>query len=189
MCSPDYHHNGFAATHALGEWAHSFHDCIYIMLILHLRDLSTVCVVDHLWPFIYKYIYIYIYIYIYEKYSRELLILMRNIRLSNNFTWGIDFFFRHLFQLFFSFFLIIFYLSNRFLSIVALESNLMFHFHVLTVFVIFQIMWMLVTVNKLKYMPYYMVVAVYNTNEKEKGKKKNRNGNLEAFCVTQKRIK
>ena len=48
---------------------------------------------------------------------------------------------------------------------------------------------MLVTVNKLKYMPYYMVVAVYNTNEKEKGKKKNRNGNLEAFCVTQKRIK
>ena len=48
---------------------------------------------------------------------------------------------------------------------------------------------MLVTVNKLKYMPYYMVVAVYNTNEKEKGKKKNRNGNLEAFCVTKKRIK
>ena len=33
---------------------------------------------------------------------------------------------------------------------------------------------MLVTVNKLKYMPYYMVVAVYNTNEKEKGKKKNK---------------
>ena len=42
---------------------------------------------------------------------------------------------------------------------------------------------MLVTVNERKYMPYY------NTNEKEKGKKKNMNGNLEAFCVTQKRIK
>ena len=35
---------------------------IYIMLILHLWDLSTLCVVDHLWPFIYIYKYIYIYI-------------------------------------------------------------------------------------------------------------------------------
>ena len=37
--------------------AHCFHDSIYIMLILQLWDLSTLCVVDHLWPF--KYIYIY----------------------------------------------------------------------------------------------------------------------------------
>ena len=27
---------------------HCFHDCIYITLILLLRDLSTLCVVDHL---------------------------------------------------------------------------------------------------------------------------------------------
>ena len=30
--------------------AHCFHDCIYIMHILLLWDLSTLCVVDHLWP-------------------------------------------------------------------------------------------------------------------------------------------
>ena len=41
--------------------ANCFHDYIYIMLILHLWDLSTLCVVNHWWPFIYSYIYIYIY--------------------------------------------------------------------------------------------------------------------------------
>ena len=30
--------------------ANCFHDCIYIMPILLLPDLSTLCVVDHLWP-------------------------------------------------------------------------------------------------------------------------------------------
>ena len=51
MCPPDYHHNGFVATHAFGHMmfkcmgchkaivvmtgrAHCFHDCIYMMLIL-----------------------------------------------------------------------------------------------------------------------------------------------------------
>ena len=34
------------------------------MLILHLLDLSTFCVVDHLWPFIYVYMYVYMYIYV-----------------------------------------------------------------------------------------------------------------------------
>ena len=71
MCPPGYHHNGFVATHALGHMmypmyhvpkcmschkaivvitgrAHCFHDYIYITLILLLRDLSTLCVVDHL---------------------------------------------------------------------------------------------------------------------------------------------
>ena len=32
--------------------AHCFPDCMYITLILLLRDLSILCVVDHLWPFI-----------------------------------------------------------------------------------------------------------------------------------------
>ena len=50
--------------------AHCFHDSIYIMLILQLWDLSTLCVVDPLWPF--KYIYIYIYIYITKKQKAKL---------------------------------------------------------------------------------------------------------------------
>ena len=73
MCSPGYHHIGFVATHALGHmmygimcischkanvvitWrAHCFHDCIYITPILLLRDLSPLCIVDHLWPLIYN---------------------------------------------------------------------------------------------------------------------------------------
>ena len=41
--------------------AHSFHDNRYITLILLLWDLSTLYVVDHLWPLIYIYI-IYIFI-------------------------------------------------------------------------------------------------------------------------------
>ena len=32
---------------------HCFHDNIYILLILLLWDLSTLCVVDHLWPLIF----------------------------------------------------------------------------------------------------------------------------------------
>ena len=40
---------------------------IYITLILLLWDLSTLCVVDHLWPLIYIYIYIYIYSLILQK--------------------------------------------------------------------------------------------------------------------------
>ena len=38
-CPPGYHHNGFVATHTFGHM---------ITLILLLRDLSTLCVVDHL---------------------------------------------------------------------------------------------------------------------------------------------
>ena len=57
MCPPGYHRNGFVTTQALGHKMHSchkaivvitgraycFYDCIYIMLILLLWDLSTVC--------------------------------------------------------------------------------------------------------------------------------------------------
>ena len=63
MCPPGYHHNGFMATHALGNtinpWlsgfmitgrAYCFHDYIYI-----LRPSCIVC--------------IYIYIYIYKIYN------------------------------------------------------------------------------------------------------------------------
>ena len=32
--------------------AYCFHDCMYITPILHLWDLSTSCVVNHLWPLI-----------------------------------------------------------------------------------------------------------------------------------------
>ena len=35
MCPPGYHHNVFVA--------HCFHDCIYLTLVLHLWDFSTVC--------------------------------------------------------------------------------------------------------------------------------------------------
>ena len=49
--------------------AHCFHDYIYVTLILFLWDLSTLCVVDHLWPLI-IHIYIYICIYIYTKHMR-----------------------------------------------------------------------------------------------------------------------
>ena len=42
-----------------------FHDCIYVTLILLLWDLSSLCVVDDLWP--YNYIWLYIYIYIYNR--------------------------------------------------------------------------------------------------------------------------
>ena len=49
-------------------WAHCFHDYIYIMPILLLRYLSFLCVVDHVWPLIYKstYIYDHLYIFIYK---------------------------------------------------------------------------------------------------------------------------
>ena len=64
MCPPGYHHNGFVATHALGHTMYGDH-----MLILFLWELSTLCVMDHLWSLIYIYIYIYIlYIYIYIIY-------------------------------------------------------------------------------------------------------------------------
>ena len=46
--------------------AHCLHGYIYIMPILLLWDLSTLCVVNHLNDHLYTlYIYIYIYIYIY----------------------------------------------------------------------------------------------------------------------------
>ena len=41
--------------------AHCFHDYIYVTLILLLWDLSTMCVVDHLWPLIFLYIYTFIF--------------------------------------------------------------------------------------------------------------------------------
>ena len=47
-----YHQNGFVATHALGH--------IYIMLILLLWDLSTLCRGSLMTTYIYIYIYIYI---------------------------------------------------------------------------------------------------------------------------------
>ena len=37
ICPPGYHHNGFVATHALGHMMYGW-------------DLSTLCVVYHLWP-------------------------------------------------------------------------------------------------------------------------------------------
>ena len=43
--------SAWVATKPLAHWrVHCFHDCIYIMPILLLWDLSTLCVVDHLWP-------------------------------------------------------------------------------------------------------------------------------------------
>ena len=82
-----YHGSGFVATHVLGHmmygwWtehhvpkcischktivvitgrAHCSYDCIciYITHILLLWNLSTLCVMDQLWPLIYMYIYIY----------------------------------------------------------------------------------------------------------------------------------
>ena len=44
--------------HMITGRAHCFHDNIYIMLIFLLWDLSTQCVVDHLWP-----LNIYIYMF------------------------------------------------------------------------------------------------------------------------------
>ena len=73
-----YRHNGFDATHALGYMcmsfykaivmiparAYFFHDYIYITPILLLWCLSTLCVMDNLWPLMITYnIYIYIYMY------------------------------------------------------------------------------------------------------------------------------
>ena len=43
---------------------HCFQDCICITLILLLWDLSTVCVVDHLWPLIWRDICIHSTIFI-----------------------------------------------------------------------------------------------------------------------------
>ena len=49
--------------------AHCFHDCIYITIILLLKDFSTLRVMDHLWPFLYIYnIHSNIYIHIYNTY-------------------------------------------------------------------------------------------------------------------------
>ena len=59
-----YYQNGFVATHALGH--------IYIMLILLLGDLSTLCrgslMTTYIYIIYYMYIYVYIYIYIYYIY-------------------------------------------------------------------------------------------------------------------------
>ena len=76
MCPPSYHHHGFVpkcmschkAIVVITGRAHCFHDYIYIALILILWDLSTLCVVDHLWPLIYIHI-IYMHIYIYMFFS------------------------------------------------------------------------------------------------------------------------
>ena len=43
--SPGYYHNGFVVTTGRG---HCFYDNICVILILLLRDLSILCVVDHL---------------------------------------------------------------------------------------------------------------------------------------------
>ena len=103
MCPPSFHPNGFVATHAYGQTvhcvskcmschkaivmitkrAHCFHDCLYIMPILLLRDLSTLCFVDHLWPLIYC-IYIYcIYIYCIYIYCIYIYIYTWNITHKN----------------------------------------------------------------------------------------------------------
>ena len=55
-----YYQNGFVATHALGH--------IYIMLILLLGDLSTLCRGSLMTTYIYIIYYMYIYIYIYYIY-------------------------------------------------------------------------------------------------------------------------
>ena len=57
MYPPDYHHNGFVATHALGF-------IIYVIMII----IKYMHVIGHLGIYIYIYItYIYIYIYITYK--------------------------------------------------------------------------------------------------------------------------
>ena len=50
MCSPDYHHNGFMATHALGHMTYS---------TVHLVPKCM-----NIYIYIYMYIYIYILLYI-----------------------------------------------------------------------------------------------------------------------------
>ena len=58
--------------------AHCFHDCMYIMPILLLWDLSTLCVVNHLWLFVYTFMYFYILLY----YLKTLFL---------DYTWGMIF--------------------------------------------------------------------------------------------------
>ena len=54
------------------ERGHCFHDKIYIIVILLLWDLSTLCVVDHLWPLIYiTYILYHLYILKYNCIFRK----------------------------------------------------------------------------------------------------------------------
>ena len=66
MYPPSYHHNGFMV---ITGRAHCFHDNIYITLIWLLWDLSTLCVVHHLWPLIYILYIIYIIYFIYYIYT------------------------------------------------------------------------------------------------------------------------
>ena len=81
----------WSATHrvltGITERAHCFHDCIYIVPILLLWDLSTLCIVDHLWSqvLIYIYIYAYIYIYIYICICICICILYGNLKFKSHF--------------------------------------------------------------------------------------------------------
>ena len=57
ICPPGYHHDGFVATHALGD-----------MMYIHTRTHHThiyICIYICIYIYIYIYIYIHIYIYIY----------------------------------------------------------------------------------------------------------------------------
>ena len=61
--------------------------CVFL-----LWDLSTLCVVDHLWPLyiyicIYIYIYIYIYTYIVIYNELKILVLPIGFQFSNNYSW------------------------------------------------------------------------------------------------------
>ena len=68
--SPQCHHNGFVASHALGHMMQMMH-MIYIYFYFHLASVRSEHSVshgslktpyDHLWQLLYIYIYIYIYI-------------------------------------------------------------------------------------------------------------------------------
>ena len=48
MCLPCYHHNGFVATHAFGHMMYGY----TLLVPMKQRDLSSLCVVDHIWPLI-----------------------------------------------------------------------------------------------------------------------------------------
>ena len=55
---------------------HCFYDCIHITSILLLWDLSTLRVVDHLWPVINN-VYIYIYTYIHLYFNDSVIVNLR----------------------------------------------------------------------------------------------------------------
>ena len=69
MCLPSYHHNGFVATHALGQvQVHHVPKCMSCHKATHLASVRfehSVCHGSLMTTYVYIYIYIYIlYVYI-----------------------------------------------------------------------------------------------------------------------------